>query len=245
MASDFSMLLKESAAFVFQRQHWIRSSGLIAISFALPLLAFELDQWFGLDEILAVGASWIVSYLFFVVFPLAWYRAVLITGVVHIDYGFSQRTWNFIGKNLQIFLLLLLFAAVAFVTWSVIFGHPEFPKFFSLSDYFVGFLLYLPFSYLMLRLEFVLPAAAIDRPMVLGEAWDVSASIQWPFFSALAVVWVAGGVAGFVLDEAFAELDLPLLDYIGDAISLLLSFVILAINVALAAYAYKKVVPDP
>ena len=128
------------------------------------------------------------SFAMYVLFAVRWHRFYLLDerhGV--FTEVFAVRNWRFLG-----YVLLLTLA-------------PDVPKLiFGPSGWPVVVVLYLVFF----RFSLVLPSAAVDRPLGLGEAWRNMRGYIVPYFAIIILIAIpAGIVSGIVAAIVFSGIS--------------------------------------
>lgn len=232
----FAAFIIEAARFTFTRRHWIDSAGPICISLAL----FVVDHALHLGSVYSIAAKLGAEYLLLVSFVMAWYRAVLTTGRVEIEYKLNRRTWRYLKALFKVAMIVILAVMAVFTIWAIVFGLPKSQGTLSPSWNLALFLMCAATMYLSARLQIMLPAAANDATMTLVEAWDASRSIQWLLLGTLIVVGAISGVAFGVLAWIHSP-EAEYLNFFADGTRLILGYVVQSFIAVATAIAYKSV----
>lgn len=231
-------LLRESAAFVLTREHWRSSIPLIVFTIILLIASHELDGILESTHV-SVAASFINLYLMQVVFAIAWYRRVITTEKVEIDYRFTRRTSNYLAGCVLLAviaggLILLPLLIVVAASASIPFALPD--TTIPVSLIIGGGIVII---YVMVRFEFILAAAATDSPLTLGQAWDLSRTVQWPMFGAVLAISGLATLVGYLLPDS-DESSTIAAAYLIETIGQIWSFVVQAFTIAVTGIAYRQ-----
>ena len=143
---------------------------------------------FSLARFVAIKLISLPSYAMYVLFAVRWHRFYLLEerhGV--FTEVIAVRNWRFLGY----LLLLTLAPGVP----NLIFGPSGWP---------IVLVLY----FIFLRFSLVLPSAAVDRPLGLGEAWRNMRGYIVPYFAVFILISIpAGIVSGIVSMVVFSGMS--------------------------------------
>jgi hypothetical protein len=92
------------------------------------------------------------------------------------------------------------------------------------------------------RLSLAFPAAAIERPISLHEAWDLMAGNYWRLFVCLVACYLPFGIVHYIVDEIGGELP-SLLWIIFQIVGLAVAFAGVAVVASLLSDIYRGLFP--
>lgn len=235
----YRRLLKDSADFTFTRQRWVESVPVILPAVIILFGGQALEEFFTFDGTWRRIPSVILFYLTTVVFSMAWYRAAATEETVRIDYRLTRSTRLYLKGLIRIILCRVLLILMAVAIWFVLFRVLDIPDpSRSMPDVLLAVAVHI-LVLLTIRLEFVLVAAAIDRPMELGEALEKSRPVQWALIGAIATIRIPEMLLTWSLPGLATEPDF-FLQYLLDALDLGLDFLYAALHASVTAFAYKR-----
>lgn len=186
--------------------------------------------WFGL---LLAGVVRAFGFLIFgSVFMVRWHRFVLL--------GERSAAELFPPGWGEFLLAAIKVGATVFVGYVVLMLIGALPPHMLTAP--LAFLGGIALVFAAARLSLLFPAAAVDQPMTLRQAWDMIAGNYWRLLACLLLCWVPFGIARYVLGEI--GLALPsLLWIVLQVIGLALSFAGAAVTVALLSDVYRGLAP--
>ena len=152
----------------------------------------------------------VIYYAMYIVFAVRWHRFYLLDERVSV---FSEilaaRNWRFLGYFLLLALAPFLPALiVVIIGWGASLsgaGLPQEGTVAALSRTFftVAGLASFVLGFVFLRFWLVLPAAAVDRPIGLGESWRRLGGNTWRYIGAIFLVAIPAIVVGLILMALF------------------------------------------
>ena len=198
------------------REAWHRVFSSLGLVFKAAALPFALSMTLLLVSFAVGPASWIawpltmLGFLPYTLFGVAWHRYTLLgpaRGAFPLVPLWHRRHWRFLGYLIMVTLILYgAWIAIVFLGAGLLgIGTPGASKATALLAAAVGLLVALP--YLMMRLSFVFPAAAVDETYGLGHAWTHTRGQGFRLLAAFVLsalpVLVVLALAGMLLGELF------------------------------------------
>ena len=111
---------------------------------------------------------------------------------------------------------------------------------------FLAFLLavigYLAIALAWSRVSLVFPAAAIERPIALREAWEVMAGNYWRLFACILGCYVPFGILRYIA-ERIGEASPSIIWFVFEVIGLAVSFAGVAVVASLLSDVYRGIYP--
>jgi hypothetical protein len=187
--------------------------------------------WFGMILALLVRAGGFA--VFGTVFIVRWHRFILLgqtTNETLIPPGWSTFFLTAVKIGLTVFVgafVLVLIAAVP-------------PHFLTALIAIAG---YIALALASARVSLAFPAAAIERPISLREAWDLMAGNYWRLFACLVACYLPFGVVHYIIvDKIGGELP-SILWIIFQIVGLAVSFAGVAVVASLLSDIYRGLFP--
>jgi hypothetical protein len=179
---------------------------------------------------------------------VAWHRFGLFgerPGIIHLKFG---------SLELRFVLKMLLLAVILMAVWFVVLlihtliGVPAVSAVVAI----LVFIFSIPAFF---RLSLILPAAAVERPISLSEAYEMSEGMGWQLFLAtflLSLPFVLGGaLLEFVVGLAASGLPLLLLQIKVMILNLLVQIIVTVLGISVLTAGYRMAMerqgsnPDP
>jgi hypothetical protein len=203
-----------------------------AILVAAEIVAWILGGggWFGMILALLVRAGGFL--VFGTAFIVRWHRFMLLgetTSEALLPPGWSTFFLTAVKIGLAVFvgaLVLVLIAAVP-------------PHFLTVLIAIAG---YIALALAAARVSLAFPAAAIERPIALREAWDLMAGNYWRLFACLVACFLPFGIVHYIVDKIGGELP-SLLWIVFQIVGLAVSFVGAAVVASLMSDIYRGFFP--
>ena len=101
---------------------------------------------------------------------------------------------------------------------------------------------YIALAFAVARLSLVFPAAAIERPISLREAWDLLAGNYWRLFACLLACYVPFGIVHYIVNQIAGGAP-SILWIVFQAIGLAVSFAGVAVVASLMSDVYRGFYP--
>jgi hypothetical protein len=179
---------------------------------------------------------------------VAWHRFGLLgerPGIIHLKFGSVE-----LGFVLKMLLLAMMFTAVWLVV-ILVHGLAGAPVLTGVA----AILVFIFATPTFFRLSLILPAAAVERPIRLGEAYAMSEGMGWYLFLAtflLSLPFVLGGLAlEHLVGLAASGLPLFLLQIKVMILNLLVQIIVTVLGISVLTAGYRMAMerqgsnPDP
>jgi hypothetical protein len=186
--------------------------------------------WFGMILALLVQAGGFA--VFGTVFIVRWHRFILL-GETTPESLFPPGWGTFFLTAVKIGLL----AFVGVLVLVLIAAVP--PHFLTVLIAIAG---YIALAFAAARLSLVFPAAAIERPISLRQAWDLMAGNYWRLFACLLACYLPFGVVHYIVNEIGGGAP-SILWIVFQAIGLAVSFAGVAVVASLMSDVYRGFYP--
>jgi len=186
--------------------------------------------WFGMMLALLVRAGGFA--VFGTVFIVRWHRFILLgetTSETLIPPGWSTFFLTAVKIGLAVFVgafVLVLIAAVP-------------PHFLTVLIAIAG---YIALALASARVSLAFPAAAIERPISLREAWDLMAGNYWRLFACLLACYLPFGIVHYIVTQIGLELP-SILWIVFQIVGLAVSFAGVAVVASLLSDIYRGLYP--
>lgn len=234
----------------------------IAITFGLggePVEDGEKSVAFTVGQVLLV----IASTVFYVMFAVAWHRRCLRPEeqlTIWTALRWDQRKTRFLLRSIAVGLIVAAMALAILLMASIVagvvgggatmiigVGGKSLPRGLVMI---VTLATIIPALLLNARLALWLPAAAVDDPMTLPEAWQTGDGRSWRLFSILAMVSAPGimlfMIAVPILAHAGAAMgvgDTLTFALIKGLVATFIDYVVIAAGVSGLSFTYKRLRP--
>jgi hypothetical protein len=186
--------------------------------------------WIGMILALLVNAGGFA--VFGTVFIVRWHRFILL-GETTPESLFPPGWATFFLTAVKIGLL----AFVGVLVLVLIAAMP--PHFLTVLIAIAG---YIALAFAAARLSLVFPAAAIERPISLRQAWDLMAGNYWRLFACLLACYVPFGIVHYIVNEIGGGAP-SMLWIVFQAIGLAVSFAGVAVVASLMSDVYRGFYP--
>ncbi len=206
------------------REVWRRVFGGLGLVFKAAAFPFLLSMTLVLVSFAVGPAGWlawplmVLGFLPYTIFGVAWHRYTLLgpaRGAVPLVPEWRRRHWRFFGYLIAVTMFLYgAWIAILILGSGLLgLGTPGAPQATGFLAAAVGLIVGLP--YLMMRLSFVFPAAAVDETYGLGHSWAHTRGQGFRLLAALVLsafpMLVLLGVFGMLLGEfVLADLSPPM-----------------------------------
>jgi hypothetical protein len=186
--------------------------------------------WFAMILALLIQAAGFA--VFGTIFIVRWHRFVLL-GETMSETLFPRGWGTFFMTMIKVVLAIIVGAFVL----GMIAALP--PHFLTGLIAFLGFI---AMAFAWSRVSLVFPAAAIERPISLREAWDVMAGNYWRLFACLVCCYVPFGILHYIVDKIAGGVP-SVLWIVFQAVALAVSFAGVAVVAALLSDVYRGFYP--
>lgn len=186
--------------------------------------------WFGMVLAALIQAAGFA--VFGTVFIVRWHRFFLL-GETSTQTLFPPGWGTFFLTTIKVGLAVLVGAFVL----GMIAALP--PHFLTGLVAFVGFV---AIGFGAARISLAFPAAAIERPMTLREAWDAMAGNYWRLFACILGCYLPFGIVHYIVDKIGGAAP-SILWIVFQALALAVSFAGVAVVAALTSDVYRGFYP--
>jgi hypothetical protein len=173
---------------------------------------------------------------------VSWHRFVLLEDYPGIIPAISGRPiWGYLGRVVLLIIILILIAiptgiVAGLVSAPFVSQNPGTGALVALLI--IGTLVAAFLSWVWLRLGLILPAAAVGKPMGMGESWSATARISGAIFVAALIMFAISGVVSFLLASVFGE------GTAGTILGLIVNWISVMVGISVLTTLYGHLVED-